>query len=121
MCQKLDLDYHIFFNENKLGKSSSFLIKKRNDCFDFLEYIYKDRGKDRMGFDRKYEKFKKCDLPRVEHTSKYTGVCLVTNPEQYPKRPWMYYYKRKTLGYASTEEEAHRLRQEYINYANNKD
>ena len=57
ICNKLNISYKVYQVIQKQGKSSNFLIHRKNDVKKFLDFIYNDY--DDIGFKRKYEKYKK--------------------------------------------------------------
>lgn len=91
--------------------SSRFLIRRKNDVIKFCEYIYKNRENDKIGFERKYTKYKNANLQWIEKTSEYKGVCLDKSKNV---NPWITYYQGKYIGCAATPEQALELRNNHI-------
>lgn len=111
LCKKLNITYFLSNYENKIGRSSTFNIAKKNDCIKFLDYIYQFRDNDGIGYDRKYQKYKGSNLKPIEKTSKHKGVCLDRSKTV---NPWVCYFRGKYIGCAENQDKALELRTDFI-------
>lgn len=83
LCIKLNIkNFHVAKNISKKGhKSSQFVISTRQDITNFLDFIYKDRKTDNIGFSRKYFSY----LDIKENKSSIVNL----NKYQFEVRRWM--------------------------------
>jgi len=114
LCNKLNIEYSIYKQQNKIGKGSTFNIVRKNDCIVLLNYIYQNMESDNIGYSRKYQKYIESNLQLIEKTSKYKGVCYDKSKSI---NPWVFYYKGKYLGCSDSQEKALELRENYMKNA----
>lgn len=73
LCKKINIEsFRVYKSISKKGhKSSRFSIQRKTDILRFCNYIYQNRGLDKIGLPRKYEKW-----------MKYFNCCNINNQKK---------------------------------------
>jgi hypothetical protein len=103
LCKDLDIKGRIYRGKNENGGCSTFCINRKNDAIEFLDYIFKNREIDQIGFSRKYKKYIDGNFQKADWSSRRDGISFAKIKKA---RQWIVRFKGKYVECFDTEEEA---------------
>lgn len=102
-----DIDFKILRNFREVGGSNSVAFISSEEALKFLNYIYQNRDQDKIGLDRKYEKFLICKGYKRKSDFKYVYYRGDTNR-------WVFSIRNKISKTFKSEEEAIKSRDLFL-------